>query len=302
MRVSVIITTYNSAATIRRTIDSVLAQEGAGVSFELEVIVVDDCSRDSTVSVVAEYEGVTLLQSKSNSGGPNRGRNIGLERCTGDAITIADHDDEWLPDRLSKQIPHLRDYSIVTGGFIVVDEDSGRRDMRVKSCIEGVSAFAQNETFLDRLSRRPSGQTTYLGTLLYRSSLKHIRFEEAYGVVDFDWIVRTFEGQSSAEVCAPLYLRHVFGSNLSLDEKYRLRDYEYSNLFLEGFETQYPSEVRLGIKRVTGTLARYYYTVGKMPEARRYLRRAGLSPKHLLYWLTTWVGSSWVNRRFRVFG
>ncbi len=302
MRVSAIVTTYNSAATIRRALDSILDQEGAGEAFELEVIVVDDCSTDDTRDVVRAYPRVRLLRNERNSGGPNRGRNYGLEHCTGDAIVIADHDDEWLPDRLARQLPLLREFPIVTGGFTVVEAATGRREVRAKTCEAGFRAFAKTVTFRDRLARRAGGQTTYLGSVLYRAELRHLRFEETYGAVDYDWIVRLFEGRASAEVCAPLYLRHVIGSNLSLDEGYRLRDYAHSTQFLEGYREAYPAEVRQGLRRVTGTLARYYYLVGRMPEARQYLLRAGLSPKHVLYWLTTWFGSAWVRRRFNVFG
>ncbi len=302
MRVSVIVTTYNSAATIRRALDSILAQRGAGDAFELEVIVADDCSTDDTREIVRSYDDVRLVQNERNSGGPNRGRNRGLDLCTGNAIAIADHDDEWLPDRLARQLPLLVNFSIVTGGFTVVDEQTGRREVRARDCEAGFRAFAKTVTFLDRLARRPGGQTTYLGSVLYRAELKDIRFEEVYGAVDYDWIVRLFEGRASAEVCAPLYLRHVFGSNLSLDERYRLRDYAHSVAFLETYRDVYPDEVRLGIRRVTGTLARYYYATGRMPQARRYLLKAGLSPKHVLYWLTTWAGAAWVRRRFNVFG
>ena len=300
--VSAIVTTYNSAATIERVLESIITQEGRGREFEIELIVVDDCSTDETRTLVAAYEAVRLLVNEVNSGGPNKGRNRGLKEARGDAICIVDHDDEWLPTRLRQQLPHLQRAPIATCGYTVVDAGGAPDQVRSKHCPEGVVAFRQNETFLARLQRAPSGQTTYLGTLLYSATLRHVRFEETYGAVDYDFIVRLFEGRASVEVCAPLYRRHVFGSNLSLVESYRLKDHRHTVAFLESYRENYPAEVTTGLKRVHGSLARYYYVTGEMAKARRWFRRAGLSPKHILYFLTTWGGSAWVKRRFNVFG
>ncbi len=301
-RLSVIIASYNSSSTIRRALDSLLAQEGRAESFALEIIVVDDCSTDDTRAIVATYSQVTLLVNERNSGGPNRGRNLGLERCTGDVIAIADHDDEWLPNRALRQLPLLEKFPVVSCGYTVVDETTGKEQVRAKSCEAGHATFAQFETFFARLERRPGGQTTYLGTLMFRRELLDIRFEEVYGAVDYDYVARLFQGRSSAEVCAPLYRRYVDGSNLSLNETYRLRDHAHSLDYLEGLRAHYPEAVQTGTQRVNGSLARYYYVVDQMSEARRYFLKAGLSPKHVLYFLTTFAGAKWVRRRFNVFG
>ncbi len=53
MKVSVIVTTYNSAENLRTSIPSVLTQDGNGSEFELEIIAVDNCSQDSTLDVLA---------------------------------------------------------------------------------------------------------------------------------------------------------------------------------------------------------------------------------------------------------
>ena len=301
--VTAIVTTYNSAATIARTLDSLFAQEGLGVSFALEVIVVDDRSTDATYDIVGEYPEVRLLVNEVNSGGPNRGRNRGLDQAKGSAICIVDHDDEWLPDRLLRQLPALTtQVPVVSCGYTVVDATGSPNQVRAKSCVGGTIAFRQNDTFLARLRRRPGGQTTYLGTLLYAGSLRGLRFEEVYGAVDYDFILRLFEGRASVEVCAALYRRHVLGTNLSLDEGYRLKDFAHSRATLEAYRERYPTAAAQGLRRLHGSLARYYYLIEKMPEARRHFRLGEVSAKTVLYWLTSWAGSRWVKRRFNVFG
>ncbi len=52
IRVSVILGTYNSAAFIKRTVESVLYQEGEGRDFKIELLAIDDCSNDNTVELL----------------------------------------------------------------------------------------------------------------------------------------------------------------------------------------------------------------------------------------------------------
>lgn len=302
MLVSAIVTTYNSAASIRRVLDGLLGQDGRGSAFELEVIVADDRSTDDTRDIVAAYPEARLVVNAANSGGPNRGRNAGLRLARGDAIAIVDHDDEWLPHRLATQLPALARAPIVTCGYTVVDERTGRRQTRSQTCPAGVRYFDAGATFRARLARAPRGQTTYLGTLLYSGALRHVRFEETYGAVDYDFLLRLFDGRTSAEVCAPLYRRYVDGANLSLDADYRRGDYALSRATLRGYLDAYPAEAARGLRRLDGSFARYCYLVGDMPEARRYLRRAGLTAKHALYYATSYAGADLVRRYFNVFG
>jgi len=73
--VSIIITTYNSEKTIRRTLHSVFSQLGIHRLFQIEVLVIDDCSIDKTVEIVKTYP-VRFFSTKINTGGANAGRNL----------------------------------------------------------------------------------------------------------------------------------------------------------------------------------------------------------------------------------
>ncbi len=300
-KVSVILTTYNSENTIQRVLDFIKNQKGLGVEFDLEIIVIDDCSKDKTVEILKKND-VILLSTTTNSGGPNKGRNIGLEYATGDYICIADHDDEWKEDKIISLIPYLKKAPIVTSGYTVIDEKENKKFDRIKSGGETHMVFSKNITFIDKLTKSWSGQNTYLGSIIYRSELKNILFEEHFGMVDFDWILRLFYQQQSIEVCKSLYNRYVDGTNLSLDEGYRLKDYEYSLMTLEGYAEEFPKEAKIGVKKTHGSLARYYYLTDKMKKARYYFLKSGLSLKIFMYYLTTFVGSSYVKKKFNVFG
>lgn len=101
--VSVVIPAYNSAGCIRRAIDSALAQ----TSPPLEIIVVDDGSKDDTAKVVGEYPPPVRLVRQEN-GGPGAARNHGVRVADGEWIGLLDADDAWLPHKLSTQLPLIR--------------------------------------------------------------------------------------------------------------------------------------------------------------------------------------------------
>lgn len=99
MRVSVIIPTYNRAGTIRMAVDSALAQTYP----DLEVIVVDDGSKDDSLGVLATYGDRIRVISQAN-GGPSAARNRGVQDATGEIIAFLDSDDKWMPDKIARQV------------------------------------------------------------------------------------------------------------------------------------------------------------------------------------------------------
>jgi glycosyltransferase involved in cell wall biosynthesis len=94
-RFSVIIPAYNGAATIRRALESVLAQTHPPE----EVIVVDDGSTDASAEIVAGFGGPIRLLRQQNRG-VSAARNRGAAEATGDWLTFLDVDDLYFPDRL----------------------------------------------------------------------------------------------------------------------------------------------------------------------------------------------------------
>lgn len=97
--VSVIIPVYNGAAEVRRAIDSALAQEHCDV----EVIAINDGSKDETASVLAEFGDRIRAINQQNSG-LAKTRNNGIALATGEWVAFLDHDDYWLPKKLSQQL------------------------------------------------------------------------------------------------------------------------------------------------------------------------------------------------------
>jgi glycosyltransferase involved in cell wall biosynthesis len=300
LRISVILTTYNSAKRLQRTLDSVVSQNGNGADFEIELIVVDDCSTDHTQALLKRNH-LDFYTTERNSGGPNKGRNIGLEKATGTYICFLDHDDTWDSEKISSQIKVAQFYPVVSTAHRVVDMHAGQ----VLNGIQGyadVNIYQTNQAFLQRLIKSKSGQRACLSTLMIHHSLKHVRFEEHFGMVDYDWYLRLLENQSSAEITRPLMTRYVHGGNLSLNKDYRNKDYCFTLACLESYQTRYPREVALAKKRLNGSLARYFYLTGEMQAARSYFKKSYWDVKTAMYYFTSYYGNSLVKKHFRVFG
>ncbi len=300
LTISVILTTYNSEKTLQRTLNSILHQEEINSVFLIELIVVDDCSTDSTIQILKE-NGVAYLSTHTNSGGPNAGRNIGLSRATGDFICIADHDDEWKLNRIKSLLTIADKTPIITSGYTLVDTLRGKSVSKVRNTDKTFTLYATNETFLKKLAKSQNCQQTYIGSLMYSAAFKHIQFEEEYGMGDYDFGLELLENNCSVEYTASLYTRYVVGNNLSLAESYRIKDYDKHLKTLEKYEARYPQHVKIARLRINGSLARYYYFMGKMSLARTYFLKSGLNFKNSMYYLTTFVGSKFVKKKFDFF-
>ncbi len=102
--VSVVIPAYDRAATIRAAVESVLRQTWR----DLEVLVVDDGSRDGTPEVVRGIDDprVRLIGTPRNMGA-SAARNLGTEQARAPWVAFQDSDDEWLPLKLEKQMARL---------------------------------------------------------------------------------------------------------------------------------------------------------------------------------------------------
>lgn len=99
MLVSVIIPTYNRAASIVPAVESVLAQTYP----EIEVIVVDDGSTDDTARVLESHLDRIVFIRQSNAG-PSAARNTGIRASKGEIVAFLDSDDLWLPDKIARQV------------------------------------------------------------------------------------------------------------------------------------------------------------------------------------------------------
>jgi GT2 family glycosyltransferase len=93
---SVIIPAYNAAATLAACLDALLAQRLPPEMPPLEIIVVDDGSRDATPAIAARYAPAVRLLRQANAG-PAAARNTGLAAARAPLVLFTDADCEPLP-------------------------------------------------------------------------------------------------------------------------------------------------------------------------------------------------------------
>lgn len=103
--ISCIIPVFNGERFLAESLESVMAQSYRPI----EIIVVDDGSKDDTNKVLDQFsEHVTTIR-QDQSGAPVA-RNRGLEVAGGDLIAFQDSDDLWLSDKLSQQAQQLAEH------------------------------------------------------------------------------------------------------------------------------------------------------------------------------------------------
>ena len=118
VRFTVAISAYNIENYVKRAIDSVLNQTFKNY----ELLVIDDCSTDSTVEVIKQVVGqnAKILQTKKNSGTAAASRNIAIENAQGEYLLFLDGDDELYSNETLKEIDeHIKEnkYDIIYFGY-----------------------------------------------------------------------------------------------------------------------------------------------------------------------------------------
>jgi glycosyltransferase involved in cell wall biosynthesis len=128
--VSVIIPALNAGATLGRALHSVAAQTYP----HWEAIVIDDGSSDDTAALV-ERRGDPRCSviRRFTRGGPSRARNDGLAAARGELIALLDADDEWLPEKLTRQVAALAQHP--AAALVICDMHAVHEDGSVGSSV-----------------------------------------------------------------------------------------------------------------------------------------------------------------------
>jgi len=121
--VSVVVLAYNQEKTIAQTLDSILSQ---ATNFDIEIIVGEDCSTDSTLAVCEKYGDKIKMQTSSANVGMLANFIRCLKASKGTYIALCEGDDYWVDNsKLQKQVDFLEgdsSYGICFHDIMIYDE------------------------------------------------------------------------------------------------------------------------------------------------------------------------------------
>ena len=223
-KVSVVIPAYNATATIDETMVSVRAQTYP----DLEIIVVDDGSTDSTREIVASHarrDSRVRLVVQENAG-VAAARNRGVAEATGELIAPVDADDLWAPTKIEEQMRALRRggsrVGLVYTWFSIIDRDGVIIDAQRPNHEGDVLARLCRGNLVGNGSSPLIRKAAILGAGGYSAGL---RAERAQGCEDFLLYFRIAENHQFAVVPACLTGYRQTQEAMSMDVLQMFRSY-----------------------------------------------------------------------------
>jgi glycosyltransferase involved in cell wall biosynthesis len=311
--VSVIIPTYNGAGFIAQTVESVLAQTLP----DLELIVVNDGSTDATEQVLKQFCDKLRVVSGKRKGIP-AARNVGLRASGGRYVCFLDHDDLWMPQKLSRQLELFeKDVEI---GFSFTDyetfgdpapyqkgfEENGGKVRELPREEIGPRAFKilSESLFVDMVN---GALPCWTSTIMMRRSVFEFvgPFDEALLINDDTQMWLRFAKQCRfAYVDEPLAKQRVRNSSTSLAMAMERKHTDSILMFerLREWVELTPAESRAVQSRMAGLcmgLGYLEFTEGRLRSAGAQFRkslRLRFSTWTLAYYLLTFLPASGIRR------
>lgn len=166
-KVSIVVPVYNGEKSLKRCVDSLLNQDYK----DIEVILVDDGSRDSSFEIISEYAKADerIVPIRKDNSGVSATRNVALSLAKGDFVQFVDVDD-FLPfDSVKLMVRAIEDDGsdlVVADFYRVVDEKVSK-----KGSVRKGGVISRNE-YADRMLLSPAD--FYFGALwnkLYKKKI-----------------------------------------------------------------------------------------------------------------------------------
>ena len=279
--VSVVVPTRQRPELLRRALKSIAGQLYEG---DIEIVVVFDQEVPVDPGVEMLERRLIRLISNERAAGLAGARNTGIIESTGDFIAHCDDDDEWLPDKLSRQIEAAMTpppAEVVVTGMTIVFED--RTFDRVP----------EHDVELSQLLRSRVQEIHPSSILVRRTAMI-----DAIGIVDeampgsygedYEWLLRAAGRAPIRVVSEPLVKVHWHRSSFFAD---RWSVIVESIQYLLEKHPEFAAEPR-GLARLYGRLAFANAAMGERSEARRWAWKSlRLNPRDHRAYLA--LGVSW---------
>lgn len=205
--ISVIIPMYNSFHLMERGLQVLSMQKSA----DIEVIIVDDCSSDDSLSRASEYAAASkmkvIVSRNEKNSGPGVSRNNGMNLATGDYIMFLDSDD-YLAQNFSEVLAPLleKNFDCIIFDYINVSEN-GRELSKGKSigCVGISSGLIDPRVALVYTYGQPWGK------VYRRERVKQIGafFGEGLRAEDYPFTKHTIAMSETVYYCAEELYRYV---------------------------------------------------------------------------------------------
>ncbi len=123
--VSIVTPSFNQAAYLESTIQSVLHQRGRGELFDLEYLIVDGNSTDGSQAIIQKYDSDLAWWVSEKDRGQAEAINKGLRRARGEVVAWLNSDDVYLPDAIAQTVRAFEqdaNVGMVFGDAIAIDD------------------------------------------------------------------------------------------------------------------------------------------------------------------------------------
>lgn len=247
MMVSVLIPAYNAEKTINRCLDSILCQ----TCQDIEMIIVNDGSTDSTLSILLDYaekdERILIINQPNQ--GVSAARNAGLRNVSGEYILCVDSDDWIEPNMIQRMLDLIEDADVVFCG-----NDHAETQEQVKGTDNVKIEYwnQQQQMFEFMKHKRMTGMLW--NKLIRRSIIENSWFNEMTGYgEDAEYLWKILKRSHKMVVTNEILYHHVLNdasiSHLSFSDK------KYSAIpmwesIVEEVEKDYPELVPLAKERL----------------------------------------------------
>jgi glycosyltransferase involved in cell wall biosynthesis len=217
--VSVIIPTYNRANLIGRAIQSALDQTYRNI----EIIIVDDASNDNTEEIVTKFHNINVVYIRHNCNkGGGAARNTGIKASNGQFIAFLDDDDEWLNDKLEKQVKTIMTLSSEWGGIYCGFHRI--TDKKIKTIEVFKKGNLKTELLKEQLDIGSSSTLLFIRKIILEIGLFDETFERNQ---DFELLIRFFRKYKLFSVKEPLVKIYTRNYNIPNGEMMAKVKYKY---------------------------------------------------------------------------
>ena len=293
LKVSIITAAYNAENFLGRTLESAIGQTYKNI----EHIVIDDGSKDGTIDVLRKYQNRYNLKfvSKKN-GGQSNALNYAVSLADGHFVAFLDHDDEWAPEKIEKQVDMFLSSNnpklgiVACDGLAVIRKNAGETP-----AVENIYMPRNWDNRYDLLNQILAFTPVHMSGVMVKTTVfKDCCYFDSkirWGV-DWDVVVQLLGKYEFDFVSEPLFYYNIEGQNTTtnMSQEAILRDMAYLTDKHNSMYIQHP-DAYIRVMRMIGL---GYLRVGKNKIARNYFMKSIRTTKKdiraYVFWLFSFLG------------